>query len=238
MKRTLLTLSSMMLLMAGCGGNVRTLSRAPAVGTVAVALPKTDEAAPMRIPGDFAVYRISGNFRESPVSIIQRVIERRNGVMLLELSIEDRGTTERLRLRVDDGARRGELLSVAKIEGGVLVPFGIAAYEQRMSELVPAADDNEGAIGEGGEIVKVGSTSIQCKRTEYRVRIGAHRGIMTTLSAAGFPWDNLGGRIVADDGTTIYQAQLVELGNQQPNTLPSGRGLTANASDLYDEIEE
>ena len=33
-------------------------------------------------------------------------------------------------------------------------------------------------------------------------------------------------------------AQLVELGNQQPNTMPSGRALAASPSDLYEEIDE
>ncbi len=234
MKRTLLLLS---LALPACG---TTMAPARATAPAAnVRLPHGEEASAMQMPGDFATYRISGSYREAPVTLTQRVLARRSGVLLLDLTIDDGGSTERLRLRVDDGARRGELLSVAKVEGGVLRPYGVMAYEQRMSELVPAADDNEGEIGKTGDVVQVsGVTPIRCIRTEYRVRMGAHHGVMSTLSAQGFPWDNLGGKMVADDGTVIYQAQLVELGNQQPPQLPSGSAMAATSEELYDFLDE
>jgi hypothetical protein len=244
MNRRLVMLSTLskLLVLCGCGTTLRSVeipSAASAPTEMARAVPAKNEAAPMRIPGDFAVYRIWGSYREAPVALTQRMVERQGGVLLLDLSIEDGGKIERLRMRIDDSEEhRGELLSVAKMEAGVMMPFGRAAFEQRMGELLPAADDNQGEIARRGELLKVGATPLEVVRTDYRVRIGAHHGVMSTLSAEGFPWDNLGGRIVADDGTVIYQAQLVELGNQQPNSLPSGRTLHATASDLYDELDE
>jgi hypothetical protein len=230
--------------LASCGGTAMKTA-APAVSpasaeVVPVAVNVGNDAAPMRVPGDFAVYRISGSYREAPVSITQRLVARSEGVMVLDMTIEDGGSMERLRLRVEDGPEhRGDVLSVAKLEGGVMTPFGVAAYERRMSELVPAADDNEGEIGKTGEVVKVGVTRIPCVRTEYRVRFGAHRGVMSTLSAEGFPWDNLGGRVVAEDGSVFYNAQLVELGNRQPSELDgkSRAGIAATEEDLYDVVE-
>ncbi len=225
--------------LASCGGS--TMKAEPAVPETAPApaAAQRDEAAPMRMPGDFAVYRISGSYRDAPVSITQRVIGRTAGVMLLDMTIEDGGATERLRLRVDDRPEHhGDVLSVAKLEGGVMTPYGVDAYERRMSQLVPSADDNEGEIGKTGELLKVGTARIPCVRTEYRVRFGAHRGVMTTLAAQGFPWDNLGGRVVGDDGNVFYQAQLVELGNRQPSDLGGSRGgIAATEEDLYDVVE-
>ena len=223
---------------AGCGGTFRPEVAKPVEKPVAKAQPTENESAPMRIPGDFAVYRISGSYRESPVSITQRVVAHSAGVIILDMTIDEGGASEQLRLRVDDTPEhRGELLSVAKMEGGMLKPFGVAAYEQRMSEIVPAADDNEGEIGTSPEVLKVGATPIACTRIEYRVRIGAHRAVMSTLSAQGMSTMNLGGKVVSDDGTVIYQAQLVELGNRQPNELNAGKTIAATEEDLLDLAE-
>src|SRR5947209_1607777 len=85
---------------ASCGGTAMKAA-APAVApdpaATVVAVASEEEGAPMRVPGDFAVYRISGSYREAPVSITQRLVARAGGVMLLDMTIEDGGAVERLR---------------------------------------------------------------------------------------------------------------------------------------------
>lgn len=229
------------LLLIACASPLRTSSlteELTAGKALAIALPSPETTSPMTLPGDYAVYRLTGSYRPEGVTITQRVRSRQHGLLVLDMSIEDAQGTEQLRLRIDDGARRGEVLSVGRLREGKLEPYGVVAYEARMTDLVPAAEVNEGEIARTGEIVTVGTSPVFCVRTDYRVRMGTQRGTMSTLGVSGFPGENLGGKIVTDDGSVIYHAQLVELGNQQPNTMPSGRALAASPSDLYEEIDE
>ncbi|MBM4375089.1 MAG: hypothetical protein FJ095_08395 [Deltaproteobacteria bacterium] len=238
MKNVIVVLS---VLLAACAPPLRTV---PVEDTSALAsslrlgLPRLDESAPMSLPGDYAVYRLSGSYRSEPATVVQRVVSRRAGLLVLDVTIEDAERSDTLRLRVDDGARRGELLSVGRLSRGRLEPYGVAAYEARMAELVPAADDSEGELGRNGEVFRVGATSLFALRTDYRVSVGVQHGTLTTYGVSGFPGETLGGKLVTDDGTVVYHAQLVELGNQQPNTMPSGRALATSPADLYEEIEE
>lgn len=238
MKSTILALT---VLLSACSAPLRTIPLEDAAshrGPVAIALPRVDPGTPMSIPGDYAVYQLSGSYRAEPATVVQRVVARRNGVLVLDVSIEEGSKSEVLRLRVDDGARRGELLSVARLRGGRLEPYGVGAYEARMAELVPAADTNEGELGSESEVLRMGTTPLFYLRTDYRVRIGNQRATMSTYGVTGFPGENLGGKLVTDDGTVVYHAQLVEFGNRQPDTMPSGRALAASATDLYEEIED
>jgi hypothetical protein len=238
MKNAILVLS---VLMAACAPPLRTapVEDASALASSLTLVRTADEASsPMSLPGDYAVYRLSGSYRSEPATVVQRVVSRSGGVLVLDVTIEETDRTDALRLRVDDGARRGELLSVGRLRGGRPEPFGVAAYEARMAELVPAADDSEGELGRTAEVYRAGGTELFALRTDYRVRLGVQHGTLTTYGVSSFPGETLGGKLVTDDGTVVYHAQLVEVGNQQPNTMPSGRALATSPAELYEELEE
>ena len=61
--------------------------------------------------GDFVVYRFSGSFRDAPVEVTHEVVGRRDDTLLIDVTVEDRGSQQRLRMRVSED---GQLLSVAR----------------------------------------------------------------------------------------------------------------------------
>ena len=56
----------------------------------------------------------------------------------------------------------------------------------------------------------VGGTSIDCKRTSYRVRVGKHKATLKTIESNAFAWGDVGGEITADSGKTLYRAEVLE----------------------------
>ncbi|MBM4357891.1 MAG: hypothetical protein FJ096_07255 [Deltaproteobacteria bacterium] len=238
MKVTLLVAS--LGLLVGCATPLRSIPLAEEPGE-RVFEPDASAAlasAPMRLPGDYVVYRLSGAHRSEPATIVQRVRSRTGGVLKLDVTVMDGPRHEVFRVRVDDGRRPGSLLSVGRVRDGHLEPFGVVAYEARMATLVPSADANEGVTARSGEVVHVGGMSLFSLRTDYRVRVGAQRATMSTFGLAGFPGENLGGRIIADDGTVLYQAQLVELGNELPSLEPASQAYATSDAGLPDLVDE
>jgi hypothetical protein len=182
--------------------------------------------------GDFVAYRVSGSYREVPVTITQKVVERSEGRLIVDLTIAEDGEQLRLRLRLDDRPyRQGQLLSVARLAGEVQLPFGVAAYDRLMSELVLSPDDLEAPIGSTGVLVDVGGVPIPAVRTSYHVRVGAHAAVMSTLASRSLGWGRLGGEIVSADGKLLYKAEIVDLGRAQAAT----DALVSASDDPYED---
>jgi hypothetical protein len=79
-----------------------------------------------------------------------------------------------------------------------------------------AADDNEGALDSQKVTASVGGRDFACTQTRYRVRVGKHSATMRTVSSESFPWGDVGGDIVTDDGKVLYRAEVVEAGSSSP----------------------
>ncbi|MBI4953321.1 MAG: hypothetical protein HY908_14915 [Myxococcales bacterium] len=178
--------------------------------TVAVSAP-----LPERQPGDFAVYRVSGNYRAQPLTITQRVVDRQGTVLLMDITLDDGNGRDTLRLRVDDAT--GDLLSVAKLENGTLTPFGVAAYEEVMSKALLPADENQGMLKTEDALLEIGGRKVPVTDTAYRVVIGGEHATMHTYSSSSFGWGDLVGEIARDDGTVLYRAEIVSLGHDEPS---------------------
>lgn len=184
------------------------------------------------------VYRFSGSYREAPVTLTQRVVAREHGYLVVDVTIAERGAQERLRLRIgDSGARKGELVSVAKLEGDVQVPFGVNAYGQLMNDIVLSADENTGLVDASTAVVDVGGNALYCDVTKYRVRVGAHDALMTTLSSEQFDWGHVGGEISTQEGKLLYKAEIVELGTSNGRHVAAQEGLEIYEDD-YEHFEE
>jgi hypothetical protein len=236
MTRTLLatTLASLSILTAGCG--TAALPRgaeapeAEARAALADAKGSSDgsaydddgledasgdaTAALARAPGDFIVYRFSGSFRKAPLTLTQKVFAREGMTLVIDMTLEGKDRKTELRVRMNDSAAaRGEVLSVARLENGAEKDAGIAAYEALMAEVALAADQNEELLGTEEVSVEVGGATLACKRTSFRVKLGKQKATMSTLEKDGFAWGDLGGEIVAKDGTVLYRAEVVQIGD-------------------------
>ena len=167
-----------------------------------------------RNPGDFVVYRFSGSYRKSPVTVSQRVVDRKDGVLVVDVAIEDEGKRDELRLRVRDvPGEPDDVLSVARVENNVLKPFGVAAYEALMAKTMLPVDRNEALLDAEEATVRVGTNAFDCVKSSYRIRTGDSVATMTTMESSTFAWGDIGGQIQAADGSTLYKAEVVDYGS-------------------------
>ena len=172
MKRTLLTLAMTSLFAAGCGhaGSSAKASNAPmapahaaqaakaaarhasaaapdAAAKAAAPIAATLDSGDARAPGDFVVYRFSGSFRKAPITLTQRVVARKGQVLTVDVAAESGEQKRELRVTLDIAPGKSEVLSVARLEGGVESPASPAAYDDLLAETTLAADQNEGLLG-------------------------------------------------------------------------------------------
>lgn len=254
MKSVVLALSSLSILSMGCSHQLMqpkvTSSAADQLhdsAKIDLPLPhlwddleRTEQALGAHQPGDYVVYRFSGSYRDEPVTLTQRVVERSSERIIVDVTVDEGGEQQRLRLRIKDaGGHLGELISVARLEGNVQQPFGTAAYEKLMNELVLAADENEELLGSTSVTIDVGGGEIACTKTSYRVRVGAHEAVMATLSSDGFPWGHVGGEIVTLDGNVLYKAEIIQLGGTtEAGELAIQEELEGAYEDEYEHLDE
>jgi len=97
----------------------------------------------------------------------------------------------------------------------------IGAYDTFMQRVVVSADSNEELLTKEDVTVDVDGEQIACEKSTFKVRIGDQTGTLSTLSSAEFPWGDVGGEILADDGTLIYKAELIELGHDEMRSISS-----------------
>jgi len=232
MNRTLLTLAMASLLATGCAGvslaptaatpaSARTETPAAAAEeTTAKAAPAADATASeaemtgARKAGDFIVYRFTGSFRKAPLTLTERVIERRGAMLTVEITAEEGESKRQLRVKINEAsAVKNDVVAVSVIEGGAEKAAGIEAYEALLAETSLAADENEAMIGAEDAMLDVGGAPLPVRKTSYRVRVGKKSATLRTVESEGFAWGDLGGEITAGNGKVLYRAEVVELGH-------------------------
>ncbi len=255
MLKTVLTLSSLSLLAIGCGhtltgGQLTAAEQAEQDSpkshvTLATqledTLPTSEQGRPAATPwslspGDTVVYRFSGSYRSSPLTVTHQVVKKTGRTLLLDMTLEEEGRQQRLRLRMktDDSGRR-ELVSVAQFEGQLQRPFGIAAYERLMSRVMLFADENESQIGRRDMKLTLSNIAVPCTKVSYRVRVNNQLATMHNFESPQFPWGDLGGEIISSDGTVLYRAEIIEL---TPPTTSNNAAIAIHAEpDEYDELD-
>src|SRR4051812_26957826 len=123
MNRILLTLATASIFAMGCGHAALDLGAAApappvanagitasASGESATPTPASDvgsdaepaAAANARMPGDFVVYRFSGSFRKTPLTLTQRVVARKGSVLTIDLVAVEGEDREELRVTLDE----------------------------------------------------------------------------------------------------------------------------------------
>jgi hypothetical protein len=232
MNRTLLTLAMASLLATGCAGvsptpTVATPASARAEVPAAAAEEATAKAAPApdataseaettgaRKAGDFIVYRFTGSFRKTPLTLTERVIDRRGAMLTVDITAEEGESKRQLRVKINEAsAVKNDVVAVSVIEGGAEKPAGIEAYEALLADTSLAADENEAMLGAEDAMLDVGGAPLPVRKTSYRVRVGKKAATLRTIESEGFAWGDLGGEITAGNGKVLYRAEVVELGH-------------------------
>jgi hypothetical protein len=231
MNRTLLTFAMASLLATGCArANLAPTAATPASESAAKAPARAadaaaEKAAPevaaaeaettgARKAGDFIVYRFTGSFRKAPLTLTERVIDRRGAVLTVDITAEEGETKRQLRVKINEAsAVKNDVVAVSLIENGAETPAGIEAYEALLAETSLAADENEAMIGAEDAMLDVGGAPLPVRKTSYRVRVGKKQATLRTVESEGFAWGDLGGEITAGNGKVLYHAEVVELGH-------------------------
>ena len=233
MNRTLLTLAMASLLATGCArANLAPVAASPASADQAPAAAETTEkAAPeatadakateaettgARTAGDFIVYRFTGSFRKAPLTLTERVIERRGALLTVEITADEGESKRQLRVKFNEAsAVKNEVVAVSVVENGEEKPVGIEAYEALLAETSLAADENEAMLSAEDMMLDVGGAPLPVRKTTYRVRVGKKTATLRTMESEGFAWGDLGGEITAANGKVLYRAEVVELGHAE-----------------------
>ncbi|MFO0547945.1 MAG: hypothetical protein U0271_06135 [Polyangiaceae bacterium] len=174
---------------------------------------KTASNDPRRV-GDYVTYSFSGSYRKDALVLTQRVVAKGDSDITIDYTFKDKAGTETLRVvsRTDAG-QRGEVLSVARVAAdGTSAEVDKSVFEARSLETAAAADVNEAQLDETQTSVKLGDTTVQATKATYRVRVGKKKATLETTASTEFAWGDLGGSIVASDGTVFYRAEVVDVG--------------------------
>lgn len=231
MNRTLLTLAMASLLATGCArANLAPVAASPASAAEAPALAETTEKAALestadvkateaettgaRRAGDFIVYRFTGTFRKAPLTLTERVIERRGAMLTVEITADEGESKRQLRVKFNEAsAVKNDVVAVSVVENGEEKTVGIEAYEALLAETSLAADENEAMLGAEDVMLDVGGAPLPVRKTTYRVRVGKKTATLRTVESEGFAWGDLGGEITAANGKVLYRAEVIELGH-------------------------
>jgi hypothetical protein len=177
------------------------------------------EAAPAAAPwgaGDFVVYRFTGSFHKTPVTLTEKVVARQGDAFTLDVTYDDGKTKESIRARMKgESPARGEVISVARLARGVEQPANVALFEEILARVALVADQNEARLG--SETVKLdvaGHGKVACERATFRVKVGKETATMRTLESAQFAWGDVGAEITSAAGKLIYKAEVVEAGHE------------------------
>jgi hypothetical protein len=170
-----------------------------------------------RKPGDYVVYRFSGTFRRAPITMTERVVAREGTFLIVDMTFEEGKSKQQLRVRLNDApGARGDVFSVSRMEGGIEKPATLGLYEELMARTALVADQNEAVLASEPVSIDVGSSSVPCTKTSYRVKVARREATMRTCASPSFAWGDVGAEITTKEGTVLYRAELVDVGNAPP----------------------
>jgi hypothetical protein len=229
MTRHLIALISVSILGSGCGFFAASEPSHPAQASIerpksarkskAVATASSTDADATdskRRVGDFFVHRFSGSFRNAPLTLTEEVIAIEEGLLVIDYTLEERGKSTRLRIRLDP--KRGSIERVSRLGDDGEIEAAIADYEALLEKTAFAADDNDGLIDSERQTCLVGPDELDCEMKNYRVTVGGKQAVLSVTESEAAPGRDLGGQIVTEDGKVIYRAELIEMRQGEPSS--------------------
>ncbi|MEZ4297841.1 MAG: hypothetical protein R3B70_22990 [Polyangiaceae bacterium] len=166
--------------------------------------------------GDYVVYRFTGSFHKTAITLTEKVIARQGDAFTLDVTYDDGKTRESIRARMrGESPARAEVLGVTKLVRGVEQPASAALFDELLARVALVADQNEARLGsESVSLDIAGHGSVACEQTTFRVKVGAETATMKTIESAAFAWGDLGAEITAASGKLIYKAEVVDAGHE------------------------
>lgn len=210
------------------GKAARAASAAPGTGSdvspKATSAPLEAPPAPGRNPGDFITYRFTGKLIGGTVTLTEKVLSRDLGRIVVEVHMASKKLDERLVVTfVDLPTGRGDVLEVSSIDAeGNRAARTIAEYEALMAKVAPAADSNEELLGTDESPRNIGGVDVDAKVQSFRVLVKGKKAVLRTVESNAIAWGDLGGEITAEDGATLYRAEVLEMGKKDVASEAAG----------------
>jgi len=228
MTRTLPALAIVPLFVVACG-SARTVSEparaalplspaAPEAAAAPVTTPAL-EAQALRVPGDYVVFRFTGQLQKRPVTLTERLVAQQDDVTVIDYTVDDGKSRRTMRARMVGAGTEQKVASAALMDGDLEGPVPAAAVDAFLAKTFVAIDANRGAQRSERTSLKVGDHAIDCTRTTYKVKVGGRNATMAILASEGFAWGDVGGEVRSLDGTLLYKAELVAEGNAQAGAV-------------------
>jgi hypothetical protein len=164
-----------------------------------------------RMLGDFHVYEYSGSFTKKPVTLTEQVIAREGDNLVVDFVLQEGEEMTALRARMTD---EGQVVAVSRIKDNGEEPAAIADYEAMVKRTQMVPESNDAIVGTEHTSCMVGDEQVDCDVTTYVVSMSGKEAKLTVSRSDKVPGRDVGGTIVAEDGTVLYSARLVERGNQ------------------------
>jgi hypothetical protein len=164
-----------------------------------------------RMLGDFHVYEYSGAFTKKPVTLTEQVVAREGDNLVVDFVLQEGEQMTALRARMTD---EGRVVAVSRIKDDGEEPAALADYEAMVKRTQVVPESNDSIVGTEHTSCMVGDEQVDCDVTTYVVSMDGKEAKLTVSRSDKVPGRDVGGTIVAADGTVLYSARLVERGNQ------------------------
>lgn len=173
---------------------------------------------PRRV-GDLFVQRFSGSFAKEPITLSEETVARESDWFIVEYRFEQ--GTERRRLRVMRHKLSDGVMRVFAVEKNGEMEIGRGALDQLLERTAFSADANHGEDGSHAETCLLGTRSVRCTTTRWKVSVGGEDALLSRTATDDVPGRDLTGEIRAHDGTVLFRADLVEA-RRGAEALPAG----------------
>jgi hypothetical protein len=224
MSRHAFALASVTLIASACAAHAppepRVATSAHSTKTDGNALASTKHATPGptdtdttdRKLGDFRVFEYGGSFTKKPVTVTEQVVAKWDDVLVLDLVLDEDSHQTALRVRT----KNDEIVKVSRVGDHGEEPGTLADYDAFVKRTQVVPESNDALVGTEHTSCLVGEEQVDCDVSTYQVTMGGKQAKLTVTHSRKVPGCDVGGKIVADDGTVLYSARLVERGNEPP----------------------
>ena len=170
-------------------------------------------------PGDYFVHRFSGSYRQVPLWLKEKVVERDGELSTVEYTVDENGSTSVIKVhKIGD-----DVFSVVRVDGEAETDIGIDAFETLMETTTFAADSNDEALGAEELTMIIGGREVAAKKSRFLVTVDGQEAVLSVVTSDEFPGRDIAGELTLRDGTVVYRAVLVEAGNESPKSNVASR---------------
>jgi hypothetical protein len=164
--------------------------------------------------GDYFVHRFTGTYRQTPLTLTEKVIAEEDGVWVVDYTLEEGEASFTLRARLAKDT--GHVVRVSEIDGENEIDAPVSTYNDLLTKTLFAPDVNEALIDERPEVCLVGPDELECETKNYRVYVGDKEAVLSVTQSEELPGRDIAGEVIGIDGSVIYRAELVESGKDKP----------------------